>query len=130
MGKVFGTKHFRDQADTEQGIEYPPLPRPLLRMIYSGQRIQVSRRASSYIVFLGNNFIQADDVSVSKWVLRTYGDQLDSEKFELACTLLCERIRHEIAHHERETRRLEREEERASRSTWGAGNDLKGFFGR
>ncbi len=130
MGKVFGTKQFRDQAEQEKGIEYPPLPVPLLRMIYEGDGIQVSRRASSYVVFLDGTFMSADDVSVSKWVLRTYGDELDSEKFQIACTLLAERIRAEIAHAERQERQKAREEERASRSTWTPGNDLDTFFGR
>lgn len=130
MGKVFGTKQFRDQAEQEKGIEYPPLPVPLLRMIYEGDGIQVSRRASSYVVLLGKSFIPADELSLSKWLLREWGEKLNHENFHIANTLLAERIRSEIAHAEREKRRLENEERRAMTSTWTTGNDLNAFFGR
>lgn len=130
MGKVFGNKQLRDQADTEQGIEYPPLPRQLCRMIYEGEGVQVSRRASSYVVLLGKDFINADDVSLSKWLLRTWGEKLNHENFEIANTLLAERIRAEIKHAELEQRRLEREERRAMTGTWTPGNDLNAFWGR
>jgi len=130
MGKVFGTKQFRDQADTEQGIEYPPLPRPLLRMIYEGEGIQVSCRAHTYVILLGKDFINADEVSLSKWLLRTWGEKLNHENFHIANMLLAERIRAEIKHAEIEQRRLEREERRAMTGTWTPGNELNSFFGR
>ena len=131
MGKVFGSKHFRDQAEQENvGIEYPPLPKSLLELIYDGKGIQLSKRANSYVVLLGQSFIHADEVNVSKWLLSAYGDRLDTQHFELACTLLNERIRAEIANHQRMTRIAEREEAKALTSTWGKGDNLDNFFGR
>lgn len=131
MGKVFGSKHHRDQAEQENvGIEYPPLPKSLLELIYDGKGIQLSKRANSYVVLLGQSFIHADEVNVSKWLLSAYGDRLETQHFELACTLLNERIRAEIANHQRMTRQAEKEERRALTSTWGKGDNLNDFFGR
>jgi hypothetical protein len=131
MGKVFGSRKFRDQAEQENAdIQYPPFPRSLLELIYDGKGIQLSKRASTYVVLLGQSFIHADEVNVAKWLLSTYGDRLDSEHFELACTLLNERISAEIANHHRMTRQAEKEERRALTSTWGKGDNLNDFFGR
>ncbi|MFW2106273.1 hypothetical protein [Acinetobacter guillouiae] len=131
MGKVFGTKKFRDQAEQETvDIQYPPFPKSLLELIYDGKGIQLSRRANSYVILLGQNFIHADEVNVSKWLFRTYGEKLNSQHFELACTLLNERIRAEIANHQRMTRQAEKEERRTLTSTWGKGDNLNDFFGR
>jgi len=131
MGKVFGSKQFRNQAEQETvDIEYPPFPKSLLELIYEGKGIQLSKRANSYVVLLGQNFIHADELSVSKWLLANYGDRLNSEHFELACKLLNERLRAEVAHHQRMTRQAEKEERRALTSTWGNGDNLNDFFGR
>lgn len=132
MGRIYGSRRAREDAQQEknQAVEYPLLPGSLLRIIYEGQGINISRRASTYVVLINGSFFNADDVSLSKWLLRQYGDQLDSEKFQLACTLLSERIRQEITHHGREAKRAEAEERRALSSTWTPGDDLKSFWGR
>lgn len=132
MGRIYGSRRAREYAQQEknQAVEYPPLPVSLLRIIYEGQGINISRRASTYVVLINGSFFNADDVNLSKWLLRHYGE-LDAEKFTLACTLLGERIRQEIIHYERAAKQAENEERRAMTSTWTSGGDnLKSFFGR
>ncbi|MCZ3087199.1 hypothetical protein NYZ05_09415 [Acinetobacter baumannii] len=130
MARLFGNPSIVREVEERDGVEYPDLPRKLLKIIYEGEGIQVSRRASSYVVFLDGTFMSADDVNLSKWLLRQWGEKLNSQQFEITITLLAERIRAEIAHAERQERQKAREEERASRSTWTPGNDLDTFFGR
>lgn len=130
MGRIFGNVKIAREAEELEGVQYPDLPKALLKLIYEGQGIQVSRRANSYVVILGNGFIHADSESVLGWLRNNYGEKLDSTQMHIALTLLIERVKHAVSNHERITEQAEKEEAKALRNTWGAGDSLNDFFGR
>ncbi|QIC60179.1 hypothetical protein FSC12_01845 [Acinetobacter schindleri] len=125
MGRVWGNSgHVASGAEVD--IQYPPLPDSLLRIIFTGDTVQVVKRTSGYIISLGNGYFPATDLEVRKWVLQNYGEQLNSEHFEMACDLLCERVKQQILHSKREARR----KEKAERANLGLGAELMAFYGR
>lgn len=105
MGRIFGTKSAREHAAlysdaVDNRPSYPDLPRSLNKLIFE-QTITANERHNQWVVILGSDFVPATDVAVSKWLLKEYGDHLDSEKFQIAQMLLCSRIRYVIEGHTR-----------------------------
>lgn len=130
MARLFGNPSIVREVEDRDRVEYPDLPAKLLKMIYEGESIQVTRRATSYLIFIDGRFMNADELTLSKWLLREWGEKLNPTQFEIASTLLVERVRAEIKHYQREERRKAREEERALRTTWTPGNELNDFWGK
>ncbi|WP_180153379.1 MULTISPECIES: hypothetical protein [unclassified Acinetobacter] len=129
MARLFGNPSIVREVKDRAGVEYPDLPKQLLKTIFEGEGIQLSRRASSYVVLLGKSFIQADELNLNKWLLSEWGEKLNSQQFEIASTLIAERVKAEITHHQRQEKAKAREQERALRSTWAPGGDYS-FWGR
>lgn len=100
MGRVFGTRAAREQAalysnkpDTTPA--YPDLPRSLNRFLFDTP-LTLNERHNQWVVILGNHFVPATDIAVSKWLLREYGDHLNNEQFQLAQDLLFTKVRYAI----------------------------------
>lgn len=89
-GRVFGTKKAREYAANNSAapdVEYPDLPRPLLKLIFETPVI-VNRRSETYAVILQGSLLAAEEMAISSWLIREWGDALTNEQFHIAQDLL------------------------------------------
>lgn len=110
MSRIFGTRKAREYAANNSAapdIEYPDLPVPLLKLIFEGPLI-VNRRHDSYALILDGCMMAADELNISNWLLREYGEKLNAEQFGIAQELLLYKLKMAIDEDQRELKRSKR----------------------
>lgn len=95
MARIFGTRKAREYAANNSAapdVEYPDLPRPLLKLIFETPLL-VNRRHDSYAVIIDGQMLPAEEMAISSWLIRTWGDQLTNSQFAIAQDLICYKVR-------------------------------------
>lgn len=96
MARIFGTRSAREQHAANTGEPdvpaYPDLPIELNQLIFESPCL-VNRRHDTYAVILDGCMMPADEMAISSWLIRTWGDHLTNEQFAIAQDLLCYKVR-------------------------------------
>ncbi len=98
-GRVFGTRAAREQYAANTGGQdvpvYPDLPIELNKLLFE-KTIVVNARHDTYAIIIEGQMMEANELSASNWLLRNYGNQLDSDQFAIAQALLITKIQYAI----------------------------------
>ncbi len=103
-GRIFGTRAAREAAAANTGEPevpaYPDLPNKLNKLIFETPLL-VNRRHDTYAVILDGCMMQAEEMAISSWLIRTWGDHLTNEQFAIAQDLLIFKAKAAIEENER-----------------------------